>query len=297
MQKNTFLKRLLVAGLLGALLLAMALPVIRAQDATAEAPASEEQQNTEGEAAAGAEGEAAEEAGLLTPLGINSGLLFTQTFNFLLVAALLTFLLWRPAVNFLDARSARIQKGLEDAAAAAKARQNAEVEAEKIMAEARAQAAKEISEARARGEELAKSIQGEARTTAQTEADKIRTEAAAARNAELAGLRDQVLNISVALAGRILQENVDAKKQTGLVSDFFSKVPAAAKSMAGRVEIVSAMPLSDAEQAKARSEIGASEIAFSVDPSILGGLIVKSADKVIDGSVKSGLNDLAGRLN
>ena len=62
----------------------------------------------------------------LTPLGINAGLLFTHTFNFILIAVILSVVMWRPMVNFLDARSARIQKGLEDAAAAARARQNAE---------------------------------------------------------------------------------------------------------------------------------------------------------------------------
>jgi len=44
-----------------------------------------------------------------------------------------------------------------------------------------------------------------------------------------------------------------------------------------------------------KSEIGA-EASFSVDPSILGGLIVRSGDRVVDGSVRSNLNDLATRM-
>lgn len=233
----------------------------------------------------------------LTPLGINAGLLFVHTFNFLLVAFLLTFLLWRPAVNFLDARAAKIQKGLEDAAQAAKARQNAEQEAEQILAKARAEASKALEEARQRGDDLVKQAQTEART----EADKIkgdaRAEAETQRNAELAGLRDKVIDISVAVAGRILGENIDSKKQASLVSDFFSKLPADAKNLAGKVEVISAMPLNDAEQKKAKSTLGVDDVTFSVDPAILGGVIVRSADKVVDGSVKSGLGDLAARLN
>lgn len=294
MGKLTF-KRVLVV----LLLLLLALPVaVQAQDATAEPTAAEE---TSEEPAAeetheeGASGEA--QVSPLEPLGINAGYLTAQIINFLIVLTILTLLLWRPATKMLDARAAEIQKGLEDAAAAAKARMNAEQDADKVLKEAQAEAAKIVAEARSRGEELGKTIQAEARTAASAEAERIRADAATARNAELAGLRDQVLNISVALAGRIINENLDAKKQQALVSDFFSKVPAAAKSLSGKVEVVSAMPLSDAEQQKAKSEIGAADIAFSVDPSILGGLIVKSADKVIDGSVKNNLNDLAGRLN
>jgi F0F1-type ATP synthase delta subunit len=55
--------------------------------------------------------------------------------------------------------------------------------------------------------------------------------------------------------------------------------------------------LSDAEQKKAKSQLGDAEVSFAVDPSILGGIVVRSADKVIDGSVKSNLNELAGSLN
>jgi F-type H+-transporting ATPase subunit delta len=95
----------------------------------------------------------------------------------------------------------------------------------------------------------------------------------------------------------LIGESLDQKRQTALISDFFTKVPAEAKKLGGDVEIVSAMPLSDDEQAKAKKEIGASNVTFTVDPDILGGLIVRSGDRVVDGSIRSSLNDLAGRLN
>ncbi len=250
------------------------------------------------EGAATAEGEAAESApSPLTPLGINSGFLISQIINFSAIFVFLLLVLWRPMVNMLDARSAKIAKGLEDAAAAAKARMNAEQEAEGILAKARAEANKIIEEARGRGDEVAKSIETAARNEAEKIKSDARAEAAAARDAELAGLRDQVLNISVAVAQRILGENLDAKKQKALVDDFFSKVPAEAKNFSGNVEVVSAMPLSDAEQSKVKKEIGASDVVFSVDPNILGGLIVRSADRVVDGSVRGNLSNLASRLN
>jgi F0F1-type ATP synthase delta subunit len=61
--------------------------------------------------------------------------------------------------------------------------------------------------------------------------------------------------------------------------------------------VVSAMPLSDDEQARAKKEIGADDVTFVVNPAILGGLIIRSGDRVVDGSVRSGLSDLASRLN
>ena len=197
----------------------------------------------------------------------------------------------------LDSRTAKIQKGLEDAAVAANARRNAEVEAEKIVSSARADVSKAVEEGRVRGEDVRKQIVAEANA----EAEKIRAEsrsaAAAERDQQLAGLRGQVAAISIAAAQKLVGESLDKKRQEALINEFFAKVPDSAKKLGGKVEVVSAMPLSDDEKAKAKSEIGAEDVSFVVDPSILGGLVVRSGDRVVDGSVRSGLNDLAGRLN
>ncbi|MGV2434879.1 MAG UNVERIFIED_CONTAM: F0F1 ATP synthase subunit B [Anaerolineae bacterium] len=240
---------------------------------------------------------AAEEgAGPLAALGINGGFLIAQILNFVLVAGLLTVFLWRPLGNMLDARAAKIKKGLEDAAEAANARRNAEAEADKILAQARAEAQTVVEEGRRRGEEVAKG----ARAEAQQEAEKIRQDARAAaqqeRDAELAGLRNQIAAISVALANRLIGESIDAQKQEALISDFFAKVPAQAKSIKGTVEVVSALPLSDTEKQRIANEINAQSVNYTVNPNILGGLILRGEDSVVDGSVRTSLNELSGRL-
>jgi F-type H+-transporting ATPase subunit b len=196
MRKNKSLLVILLVLLVSALFV---VPTMYAQEGEGEGAA------TEGEAAVvEGEGEAAAEEGgnPLTPLGINTGFLIAQIINFLLIFLLLSFVLWKPLSNMLDSRAAKIQKGLEDAAAAANARRNAETEAEKILAAARADAAREVESARARGEEVAKGVLAEANA----EAERIRTDARARgeeeRNKQLAEMRSQVANISVAVAKR-----------------------------------------------------------------------------------------------
>jgi len=300
MNRNRVARLALLLALVLGLLTAVA--AVGAQEATAvpaegethseATPAAEGESHSE---AAATEGEAAASTSPLTPLGINAGFLIAQIINFLVIFGSLTFFLWRPLVNMLDQRSQKIQKGLEDAAVAANARKNAEAEAERIVAAAKADISKQIEEGRARGEDVRKQVEAEART----EADRIRTEArtsaAAERDQQLAALRGQVAAISIAAAQRLIGANLDEKRQQALLNDFFAKVPADAKGLSGQVEVVSAMPLSAEEQAKVKSEIGA-EASFSVDPSILGGLIVRSGDRVVDGSVRSNLNDLATRM-
>lgn len=241
---------------------------------------------------------ATEEGGSpLGALGINQGFLIAQLINFGLIFIMLTRLMWTPLMNMLDARSAKIQKGLEDAQAAANARMNAEAEAEKILQQARTEAQGIVEDGRGRGEEVAKQVE----TAARTEADKIRSDARASaeeeRNTQLAGLRSQVAAISIAVAQKLVGEALDEKKQQALINDFFAKVPAEAKSLSGDVVVVSAMPLSDKEQAAAKKEIGVDNVTFRVDPAILGGLVVRSGDRVVDGSVRSGLNEMAQRLS
>jgi F-type H+-transporting ATPase subunit b len=294
MMTHKLFKRIFVLLAVLSLLLAVVPAMSFAQEETTEEDQTEEVAAEEGAEEAEHAGE--EEGGLLTPLGINGGLLIAQVVNFLLIAGLLSFFIWRPAVNMLDARSAKIQKGIEDAAAAARARQNAEAEAEKVLAEARTERQKLVDEARSQAEELKKQLESEARQEAERIREDARQEAIAERNAELAGMREQVLAISTTLAGRVLEENIDEGKQKALVSDFFAKLPEGAKSLTGEVEVVTAMPLTDDEKSRLESEINAASYTYTVDPSILGGVIVRSQDKVVDGSVRSNLTNLTGRV-
>lgn len=239
----------------------------------------------------------AADAGPLDKLGINFGFMLSQFIHFVTIGGLLTLFLWRPMSNMLDARAAKIEKGLEDAAAAANALKNAEAEAEKVLAQARADANKLIEEARGRGDEVAKAIEAEARAAAEKTRAEARAQIEAERNVELGALRGQVSAISIAVAQRLIGQALDEKRQKDLINDFFSKVPADAKNISGDVEVVSAMPLDDKEQARVKKEIGNDNVTFRVDPSILGGLIIRSDERVVDGSVRRDLGALAVRMN
>jgi len=229
-------------------------------------------------------------------LGINLGYLLVQIIAFIVIYVLMTRFLYDPLMNVLRSRRTRIEKALEDSAVAANARRNAEAEAEKLVANARVDAQRAIEEARSRGEEVARTIEAEARTEADAIRADARTRANEERDRQLADLRGQVVAIAVAMSQRLIGETLDEQRQQALISDFFAKVPADARSLKGQVEVVSAMPLSDDEKKRIQKEIKSKDVTYSVDPSILGGLIVRSEDHVVDGSVRSNLTELAGRL-
>ncbi|MBN2472189.1 MAG: F0F1 ATP synthase subunit B [Anaerolineae bacterium] len=230
-------------------------------------------------------------------LGLNAGFLIAQFVNFGVIILLLATVAWKPLTRTLDDRAMKIAKQLEDAEVAAKARQNAEAEAAKIIEDARREAAKFADEARARGEESAKGLVGEARA----EADKLladaRKKAESERDRQLADLRDQVAGLAIAASKKLIGESLDEKRQRDLVKKFFTEVPQEARNVGGTVEVVSALPLTADEQAEVKKMTGASEVVYSVDPDIMGGLVLRAGGRVIDGSVRAGMRDIASRLN
>ncbi|MCY4008655.1 MAG: F0F1 ATP synthase subunit B [Chloroflexi bacterium] len=231
-------------------------------------------------------------------IGINAGYFLIQVIAFVVIYTLLTRFAFDPLVNMLNARKERIARGLEDAAVAAKAREEAEAEAETILQNAQAEVQQLLDGARSQGEQLVQSIEAEARESAVSIREESRISAEAERNAQLSEMRGQVSAIAIAVAQRLIGESLDEQRQHALIEDFFSKVPADARTMSsGAIDVISAMPLTNQEQERVQQETGADAIEFKVDPSILGGLIIRSQDRVVDGSIRNNLEELSGRFS
>jgi len=244
----------------------------------------------------------------LEGLGINLGYLIVQVFNFLIVFTILVAWVYRPLLNMLRQRRENIAKGLEDARIAAEARENAEQEAEKVLAKAQQEAAQLIREATGRGEEVQKEIKEAAEAEAVTIREAAQADAEQAKVQALGELRSQVAALAIAAAQKLIGESLDEKRQHALIEEFFSGVKKGTvvliegESISGEsAEVTSALPLTKSEQGTVTKDVAGklgddAKINFQVDPSILGGLIIRVGDKVLDGSVAGKLNDLRQNL-
>jgi len=229
-------------------------------------------------------------------LGINLGFLLFQLFNFGLIFFLLARFVWPRVLRTLDERQERIAKGLEDARAAEEARANAERERDQILTQARSEGQRLLEEARQRGDEQVKTMAREATQDAEERRTQARTQAEEERNRILSESREQIVALAMAAAQRVVGETLAMAKQRTIIERFFTEVPADARNLGGRVEVVSALPLADKEKAEVQKVTGAQQVDYKVDPSILGGLVIRAGDKVIDGSVRGDMAALAGRL-
>ena len=237
-------------------------------------------------------------------LGVNLGFLLFQIFNFIIVAVLLYAWAYTPIVRALENRKNKIAQGLEDARVAAEARENAEQEAAKIIAEAQAKSSQVVREATERAELATRDVRAEA----EAEAVKIRENAVADAQAQrdriLGELRGQVAALAMAATQKLVGEALDEKRQRALLDDFFSGVKAGkvvvlegVQISGASAEVTSALPLTTSEMDIVKqdvlSKIGSqATVSFRVDPSILGGLKIRVGGKVLDASVSGQLDNL-----
>ena len=124
-----------------------------------------------------------------------------------------------------------------------------------------------------------------------------RAEAEEERNSILAEARGQIAAIAIAAANKVVGDSLDESRQRAIIADFFAKVPADAAKLSGTSgEVTSAVKLTDAEQAEVKKALNLDNLSFKVNPSILGGLIVRVGDKVVDSSVASRMTAMRDSL-
>lgn len=241
-------------------------------------------------------------------LGLNLGYLFVQIFNFIIVFIVLRTWVYFPILDLLEKRRNSIAQGLEDARIASEARENAEEEAREVIAKAQLEANEKVKEASDRADVAGKDIIAQA----EEDAVKIRQDAQADAEQErerlLSEVRGQIAALAMAATQKLVRESLDEQRQHALIDEFFSGVKSgevvvlADKGISGpSAEIISAVPLTDAEKETIRHDIiakaGSQTVSFRVDPSILGGLVVKVGDKVLDGSVSGQMESMRQSLH
>lgn len=241
-------------------------------------------------------------------LGLNLGYLFVQIFNFAIIFVILRAWVYKPILGLLERRRTAIAEGLEDARIAAEARQNAEEEAQQVLAEAQSNSSKIISEANERAEAQGREIVAEAEAEAAKKREEALAEVDSERERILGELRGQVGALAIAAAQKLISASLDEQRQRALIDQFFSGVESGEVVVLEGVEVVgasaevtSALPLTaeekDAVKQDVLSKVGdQATVTFRVDPAILGGLIIRVGDKVLDGSVSGQLESMRQSL-
>lgn len=156
-------------------------------------------------------------ANLLSP---NAGLIVWVGITFILLMILLRRFAWGPITTALTERESTIkdsidqaQKALAEAKAIqadnTRARREAEAEAQKVLREAREEADRLRTEEVVKTRDQIKALQEQAQAEIERE-----------KESALNSLRQEVANLAIDAASKILRANLDAARQQKIVDDF-----------------------------------------------------------------------------
>jgi len=157
----------------------------------------------------------------ILPLGVE---LYVNLAAFLVLFVLLWKFAFPPITKMLDERADKIRESIEKA-------EETRVEAERLldeyrqqMAEARQEAAKVIEQGRTVAENMKNEIVAKAREEAEVERAKAIESIKSEKAAAMAELQRSVADLSVAVAGKILGEKMDASAHEALIDRYIAEV-------------------------------------------------------------------------
>ncbi len=153
------------------------------------------------------------------------GLFIWQTVLFVLLVLLLRKFAWKPILKAVNEREEGIKNALAAAEDAKKEMQNVSADNERLLKEARAEREAMLKEAR----EIREKMVADAKAQAQTEGDKIIRKAQESiegeKKAAIADIKNEVASLSVEIAEKILQAQLDNKdKQLKLVDQLVDDI-------------------------------------------------------------------------
>ena len=152
------------------------------------------------------------------------GLFIWTILTFLVLVALLARFAWRPLMEALDRRQATIVKALEDAQRAQQELQRLQRESAEMMAAARSEAEAIVSRSRSDAEALREELKQKARAEAagivKNAERQIQLETARA----VQQIRQEAVDLSVAIASKILRRQVSKEDNEGLIEETLKQV-------------------------------------------------------------------------
>src|SRR6187200_172000 len=157
---------------------------------------------------------------------LDPGLYIWTIVVFLVLLGLLAKFAWRPLLDALEQRQESIRRALDDAAKAKQELERLQTESQRILAEARGEAesivARTRDDANRFRDELRQKAQQEAAAIVKNAGKQIELETTRA----LQQIRHEAVDLSVAIASKLLQRNVSKEDNERLIEDTFRQLEA-----------------------------------------------------------------------
>lgn len=146
--------------------------------------------------------------------------------NFVVLVAVLYKFGWKPLMKMIDGRQAIIDESLEKADAARKEAEQMSARLTEEIADARKQAKAIIDEAQQTAEAAKADILAQARSSADSMLARAEAEIAKEKADAILEIKSEVADMVVAVAGRLLSEDMSDQQHRALVDKYIAEVAA-----------------------------------------------------------------------
>lgn len=150
--------------------------------------------------------------------------LIAQIVNFLILVFILTKLAYKPLLKAMADRQARISNDLASAEKERLAAEQLRLEYQQQMADARSQAQTIVDKAVKTAEQMKQEILEEARTEHARMLKNAQDEIARQTEQAMAGIRGEVVALTIAAATKVIEKEMSAEINAKLVADFIEKL-------------------------------------------------------------------------
>ncbi len=152
------------------------------------------------------------------------GLYIWTIVTFLVLAGLLRKFAWRPMLDALERRQEAIRKSLDEAKQAQKEMDRLNEESTRLLAAARAEADEIISRTRADAARAGEDMKQKARADAENIVRNAEREIALETSRALRKVREEAVDLSVAIASKILQRNLSKEDNERLIDETLKSI-------------------------------------------------------------------------
>src|SRR5258708_1895868 len=163
-------------------------------------------------------------------LRVDPGLFIWTILTFLVLLALLAKFAWRPLLAALESRQDTIRKSLDDALQAKQDLERLHVESAEILRTARLDAESIVSQSRADAERLREEMKQHAKADADTVVRNAERQIQLETTRALQQIRTEAVDLSVAIASKLLQRNISKEDNDKLIADALKQIEATPRS-------------------------------------------------------------------
>ena len=158
-------------------------------------------------------------------LSINPGLIIWQIFIFIILLFILKKIAWKPLLTALHTREQTIKDSIDQAEQLKKDAEILIEQNKKNMAEANVQSMKIINEAKDMANKMRDELITKANQDSRKLLDQAKAEITQEKESAMSDLRNEVSDLAIKAAEKIINDNLDEKRQKKIVNDFISQIP------------------------------------------------------------------------